>query len=199
MADITYSPRYHTFSPDALADDRPDTVNTWTADTDAGRDARARRPLTWAILSICLGLWTVVGFLLWAPLMLSAILRFSLALAASMLSGAEPLEAGRMLHNTVSFYPRGFATAIHAVFGTADREQRKHRKPAARRTARVSRHLVFDVLWTIIFWYLALYIAGALDASPLDGWTALVRFPWADAAADAWTALTHWTARMLPF
>ena len=198
MSDHTYAPRYHTFSPDVSPEARSE-AKAQAADAGAEPSAPSGRLLTWSVLTICLGLWTVVGFLLWAPLLLSAMVRFSLALGRSMLSGAEPVEAGELLRNTASFYRRGFTVAIDAVFGATDGEDRKEKKGESRRTARVSRHVFFEILWAFVFWYLVLYVAGAVEASPVDGWRELVSVHWTSVASDTWGAFSEWSAGLLRF
>jgi hypothetical protein len=194
MSDQTYAPRYNTFSPDVMAEGGIDAAKARAAsDAEAARRDRFMRYLTWSILSICLALWAVVGFVFWVPLLLSSMIRFSLSLSRSMLSGAEPTEAGMILRNTVSFYRRGFTVAIDAVFGDpAEKAKKKVTKNSAK-TARLSRHLFFEVLWAFVFWYLVLYFAGAVQSSPLDGWVALFEFPW----RGAWGAFTEWTSGLL--
>ncbi|MDT8342383.1 MAG: hypothetical protein RQ751_12790 [Longimicrobiales bacterium] len=156
-------------------------------EADAGR----RRPLdgfqkalTWAILLLCLAVWAVVGFVLWLPLMLRSVLRFSFALSQGMLQGAEPRAAGRILRETVEFYRRGFAVAIDAVF--AEPEGGKTPPPPRLSTYRLLR----EVVWAALFWYLVLYLTGVVQASPAELVRALVDFPWVETARSLVDAVT---------
>ncbi len=46
--------------------------------------------LTWAILAVVLLVWAVVGAIFWIPLLLRAMLRFSMSLIEAMFVGQRP-------------------------------------------------------------------------------------------------------------
>ena len=71
--------------------------------------------LTWVILGIVLGVWAVMGMLFWIPLLLRAMLRFSLSLLEAVFEGQRPTDSARILRDAVSFYRRGFVVAVEAV------------------------------------------------------------------------------------
>lgn len=173
MTDEAPTQRYRTMDPTDVAEGATFTEQEETP-SDRPLD-RAIRYLTWGILGACLLVWGVLGFLLWVPLMLRSMLRFSVSLAESMLQGAQPTEAGRILRETVEFYRRGFTVAIDAVFGPPPR---KKKEPETRLTLK---RILLEVLWAVVIWYVILYAVGFAELSPLDVWNALVAYPWAEA------------------
>ena len=160
--------RYSILDPETRA-----PLETTAPKGPQGTIERAVRILTWAILSVCLALWGVVGFLFWIPLLLRSILQFSLALIQSMLQGARPLEAGRILFETVDFYRRGFLVAIEAVFGRLPNpENSQPPMPAGR--------FVVEIGWALLVWYAVLLMTGVVETSPGDLWRGVVEYPWGD-------------------
>lgn len=201
MTEQAYSPGYRTLSPEALAERDAHGVLIFPGDevqetTTADRKPRLgldgfHKVLTWSILSVCLALWAVIGFIFWVPLLLRSMVRFSMALSGSMLSGEEPVEAGRILRDTVSFYRRGFTVAIGAVFGD---ERNEPARPKGKKVARKStREFTFELLGVGVFWYLVLLFLGVVDISPVDGWIALFQFPW----GDLWAAMIEGFLRLI--
>jgi hypothetical protein len=191
MSEQSYAPRYKTFSPDLLTKSGYDAASSAAALTGEpdtpGRFDRFHRVLTWSILSVCLAVWAVVGFVFWVPFLLRSMFRFTFALSGSMLAGEQPVEAGRILRETVSFYRRGFTVAIDAVFGG---ELSPGTSARQKSRARVStRYFVFEVLGAFVFWYLVLLFGGVVDASPVDGWIGLVQLDW----SVAWAMLLEWS------
>lgn len=132
---------------------------------------RAVKHLTWGIVSVCLGLWAVIGFIFWIPLLLRSMLHFSGALIQSMLQDARPVEAGRVLRETVDFYRRGFVVAITAVFGDAPSPTKPVRPLNAWR-------FILEVMWAAAVWYVILLALGTIDTTPGDLWTAVASYPW---------------------
>ena len=176
MSDQAYAPRYNTLSPELVAERGLEAAKA--SPTNEKRSERFdafHRVLTWSILSVCLAVWAVVGFVFWVPLMLRSMFRFTFALGGSMLAGQEPVEAGRILRDTVSFYRRGFTVAIGAVFGDVIEEKKKSNRKPVRMS---SRNLFFEVMWSAVFWYVALLFMGVALPSPVEGWVALAEFPW---------------------
>lgn len=175
MSEDQTVPRYVTFTPDEVMEMRAAAA----APAAAGRKAetgldRAVRYLTWAILSVCLALWAVVGFVFWIPLLIRSMFAFTFALSQGMLQGVPPHEAGRILREAVGFYRRGFTVAIDAVFGKPD----KNNQPA--RVKLPPSRFLLEVAVSAVFWYLAFFVLGVVETSPLDLWSAAVDYPWAD-------------------
>jgi hypothetical protein len=148
-----------------------------------GRVRQSVQYLTWAILSVCLGLWAVIGFLFWIPLLVRSMLHFSVALIQSMLEGTRPVEAGRVLRETVDFYRRGFMVAIGAVFGNVPTPGKPERRMTAKR-------FIIETGWAVLVWYLLLLAVGVVETSPLDVWDAAAEYPWGDLFGDIGDAVT---------
>ena len=177
MSKPAYSSRYQTFPADALPAGGVDAAAVSGA--EATPSSEGSRILTYVVLTACLMLWSVLGFLFWVPRVVSSMLRFTFDLCRGMLSGNRPVKAGRDLREAVAFYRRGFAVAIQAVIGEDEPETKSGAKKS--KVARLdARALLFDVLWSGVFWYLFLYAIGSLQASPLDGWIALFQLPWTE-------------------
>ncbi|MEJ2542111.1 MAG: hypothetical protein P8188_19460 [Gemmatimonadota bacterium] len=172
MPNETEIRRYRTFDPDLL------TEEEFVADGSELHGGspldRATRYLTWGILSICLALWAVVGFVFWVPLLLRSMLQFSFALSQSMLQGTRPVEAGRILRDTVGFYRRGFTVAINAVFGPPPK------KKESQVTRLTLKDLLFEIVWAGLVWYGILFLFGVIETSPVDIWNAFIGLPWAE-------------------
>ena len=180
MSDQAYA-RYRTFSPDAVAAGIEAAGAAESGEDPAKKEGpdEVHNLLTWTILSICLALWAGIGFILWLPLIVRAMARFSFALAGSMLNGERPVEAGDNLREAVSFYRRGFTVAVDAVFQDGKKKEKKEEARRSRRARLTPRDFVFEVLWAAVFWYLLLYFLGGVTASPIDGWVALIELrPW---------------------
>lgn len=177
-------PRYRTFDPSVLTDEG-------TQPEDSGLQGgspldRAVRYLTWGILSVCLALWAVVGFVFWIPLLLRSMIQFSFALSQSMLQGTRPDEAGRILRETVGFYRRGFTVAVNAVFGAPPKK-----KPATT-THLTLKQFVFELAWAALVWYGILFFLGAIQTSPVDMWNATTALPWGEWWQGAENTVSGW-------
>jgi hypothetical protein len=179
-------PRYRTFDPSVLTDEGVVEAEDTGLDSDSPLD-RAMRFLTWGILSVCLALWAVVGFIFWIPLLLRSMIQFSLSLSQSMLQGSRPDEAGRILRDTVGFYRRGFAVAVNAVFGAPAKG--KGKASTSRLTAKQA---AFEIAWAALVWYGILLLIGVIQMSPVDLWYATLALPWAEWWQGAENAVTGW-------
>ena len=149
----------------------PETKRPLDERAPEGRIQTAVRILTWAILSVCLALWAVLGFLFWIPLLLRSMLQFSVALIDSMLQGTRPVEAGRVLLETVDFYRRGFLVAIGAVFGDLPEPERSQRPLQGSR-------IVTEIGWALLVWYAVLLVTGVVETTPADLWRGVAEYPW---------------------
>lgn len=135
--------------------------------------------LTWAILLICLGVWAIVGAIFWIPLLLRTMVRFSVDLVPSMLTGKHPTRAARLLRHAVTFYRRGFEVAIDAVTREPGREDRSttEAEPSPLR----GMALVNELAWVAVIWYGILLFFGVITATPIDVWLWLAGIQWNDA------------------
>ena len=168
----TGAPRYRTVAPSMLTDEGAQTQDS--AFPGNGPLDKGVRYLTWGILSVCLALWAVVGFVFWVPLLLRSMLQFSLALSQSMLQGTRPDEAGRILRETVGFYRRGFTVAVNAVFGPPPA------KKQAVKTRLSAKEVVFEFAWAALVWYGILLAFGFIQTTPVDIWNATMALPWGE-------------------
>lgn len=176
----TSVPRYRTFDPSMLTEEGADTQDSTLSGN--GPLDKGIRYLTWGILSVCLALWAVVGFVFWIPLLLRSMIQFSLSLSQSMLRGTRPDEAGRILRDTVGFYRRGFTVAIRAVFGETPT------KKQAQRTSLTFKEAAFEIAWAALVWYGILLFFGAIETSPVDLWNSTMALPW----GEWWTGVEGW-------
>ena len=126
--------------------------------------------ITWAILGIVLAVWAVMGMVFWIPLLLRAMLRFSISLLEAVFEGQRPTDSARVLRDAVSFYRRGFMVAVEAVTGEELEEER--RRPMG------GNRLVSEVLWAVLVWYLLFLWWGWVQTSPVDVWNWFVGLPW---------------------
>jgi len=132
--------------------------------------------LTWVVLFVVLTVWAVVGAVFWIPLLLRAMLRFSISLIEAMFEGHKPSRAARILRDAVSFYRRGFVVAVEVVTREPARDDEE---------GPVTEHrLLLEILWALLVWYFIFLIFGWIQASPLDLWDWLVSIPWGDYFGD---------------
>ncbi len=126
--------------------------------------------ITWAILIAVLAVWTVVGAVFWIPLMLRAMLRFSLSLVQSVFVGQRPDGAARILRDAVSFYRRGFVVAVEVV--TKEEVEGEAKDP------QTGNLLLLELMWAIPVWYLILFSMGWIPASPAEIWGWFASIQW---------------------
>lgn len=126
--------------------------------------------ITWFILLVLLAVWAVLGAFFWIPLMVRALLRFSLSLLRAVLVGRRPEGAARALRDAVSFYRRGFVVAIEVV--TRAELDGEARDPET------GNRLLAEVIWAIPVWYLIFFSLGWIKDSPVDLWNGIASFPW---------------------
>lgn len=142
----------------------------------ASKTEKVLNGITWGILSVVLALWAVVGALFWIPLLIRAMLRFSISLIEASFEGQKPVEAARVLKNAVSFYRRGFVVAVEAVTGKGTDERESGPTTENR--------LLMEVLWALLVWYFIALFLGWIQASPVDLWDWLVSIPWGEHFSD---------------
>jgi hypothetical protein len=131
--------------------------------------------LTWATLVVVLLVWAVVGAIFWIPLLLRAMLRFTISLMEAMFAGQRPTRGARILRDAVGFYRGGFVVAVEAV--TREDLPEDRRQPAG------ESRLLFEVVWAALVWYFILLWAGWIEISPLDLWHRLLGLPWRETLA----------------
>ena len=138
--------------------------------------------LTWVVLFVVLLVWAVVGAVFWIPLMIRAMLRFSISLIESMFEGHKPATAARILRDAVSFYRRGFVVAVEVVTGE---------QPSSQEEGPVAQNrLLLEILWALLVWYFIFLLFGWVQASPLDLIDWFFSIPWAEHFQDLSDRLT---------
>ena len=132
--------------------------------------------LTWVILFVVLLVWAVVGAVFWIPLMIRAMLRFSISLIESVFEGHKPARAAQTLRNAVSFYRRGFVVAVEVVTKEKVREEEEGSVGQNR--------LLLEVLWALLVWYFIALLFGWIQASPMDLVDWFFSIPWGEYLGD---------------
>ena len=132
--------------------------------------------LTWVILSVVLLVWAVVGAIFWIPLLVRAMLRFSISLIEAIFEGHKPTTAAKILRDAVSFYRRGFVVSIEVV--TRDEIDQRQEGPVT------ENRLLFEFLWALLVWYFIFLLLGWIQASPLDLVDWFFSIPWAEHLRD---------------
>lgn len=133
---------------------------------------RVQEGVTWVVLAVVLGIWALVGAIFWIPLLIRALMRFSLSHLESMFENQRPAEAGRILRNAVAFYRRGFVVAVEGVT--------KEEVDPGPNAPMLENRLLLEVLWAILVWYFVLLGFGWIQASPLDLFNAFLNLPWGE-------------------
>jgi hypothetical protein len=75
--------------------------------------------VTAIVTVIVLGIWLVVGFLLWIPLLTRMMLIFIAAIIASLYSNKDPTNAQLGLEKAIRFYAEGVETILSTMRGGA--------------------------------------------------------------------------------
>jgi len=129
--------------------------------------------ITWAILFVLLAVWAIVGAFFWIPLLLRAMLRFSLGLVQSVFVGQRPDGSARILRDSVSFYRRGFVVAVETV-------TREKIDGESKEDPQTGNRLLLELIWAVPVWYLILFAMGWIQASPLDLWNWFAEIRWSE-------------------
>ena len=124
------------------------------------------------VFVVVVAIWAVVGLIVWIPLLVRAMLRFSLTLIPATMEGAHPEAAAERLRGAVDFYRQGFRTAAAAVHGRTPNPG-----APARRVRRGSWGREF--MWAAVIWYAVLATVG-LVWSPLEIGRWVIALPWND-------------------
>jgi hypothetical protein len=117
-------------------------------------------------------LWAVVGAIFWIPLLIRAMLRFTINLIEAMFEGHKPARAAAVLRDAVSFYRRGFVIAVEVV--TRTEIDLSEEGPVR------ENRLLWEIVWALLVWYFIALGFGWIAASPLDLLDWFLGIPWAD-------------------
>jgi hypothetical protein len=152
------------------------------------------RGLQWTGLGISLGMWGVIGFLLWIPLLVRATLSFAVSLVHATLTSQTAERPGMVLKDAINFYRRGFAVAIDAVHGAP--KQDPDDVPLERGVTLGS--AMNEMTWAVMSWYFLLLFVGIIETSPLDMWRAFASQPWLEMLNVQADAFNAWVSKTLP-
>jgi hypothetical protein len=147
--------------PTVVTEDGPPLVKSWPP------------VLLWvsrAVFGVVMVVWAVVGALVWVPLLLRAMVRFSLALVQATLDREPPSEAAATLRGAVDFYRRGFVMTADALHGRTP-EPKGHTRPVR------NRRLLREFGWVALVWYAILAALGVVW-SPLEIGQWIMALPW---------------------
>ncbi|MBT8336926.1 MAG: hypothetical protein KJO11_10000 [Gemmatimonadetes bacterium] len=126
--------------------------------------------LSRGVLVVVVAIWAVVGAVVWLPLLVRAMVRFSIALVPATLDGTHPEAAAQRLRGAVDFYRRGFIAAAAAVGG-------RPTGPALPARRKRDGGMVREVVWAAVIWYAVLAVIGVVW-SPLEIGRWLLALPW---------------------
>lgn len=158
------------------------------------------RVLTWLIVATAMGVWLLIGFVFWIPLLVRAGIGFSVEVVNATLTGRSAEAAGTMLKRAVDFYRSGFVTAIEAV---QDRQRGTPvRGPYARDgEAEVGvspRGFINELGWTVLIWYLIASGLGLTEWTPLRAVSEFFSIEWGRHLRIIWHSFAMWVNGVWP-
>lgn len=136
--------------------------------------------LTWIVAGICGAIWSVVGLVFWLPVLVGGVAHFAVAHLQAMLEGRVPVAAGSRLRSAVSFYRRGFESALDIARGAGSEPSASSGGP--RRGAEPLDHgrLLRAAGWALLAWYPVLMIVGVVEWPHVELQNRLLGGPWGD-------------------
>jgi len=131
---------------------------------EAGKRARGIGCfLEWIVAGICCAVWSVLGLVFWLPVLLGAMLHFSVAHVQAMLDGQVPMAAGAGLRAAASFYHRGFAAALDVARKSNGSATGPVLSTRSRAGGGNRGRLLRAAGWALATWYAALLVVGVVD------------------------------------
>lgn len=128
---------------------------------DGSAEATVIRGISAAAVAMLMLAWSLLGLILWIPMLVAAVIDFSLAVAGVSLSGKRAAGAGKALNRALPFYFQVFHNireAVHADESSASQPVR-HRMNRRQITLHVVRATVF---WGLVI-SIALWMSGHFD------------------------------------
>ena len=174
-----------------------DRVSVAARDTGAAKVVAhyTLRALMWLIVATAMGVWLLIGFFFWIPLLLRAAVAFSVEVVNATLTGRSAEAAGHMLRRAVDFYKSGFVTALEAI-----EDPPEHRRPV-RATQDEDEEMVVDargflneVAWTLLIWYLIASTLGWTAWTPFRVWNEFWAIEWGHHFGIIWYSFKAWLA-----
>lgn len=139
--------------------------------------SRLNEAFTWGALVVCLAGWTVVGFFLWIPRVIRAVLMFSLSLVQATVRETDLAGPGRRLRSAANFYRRGFVSAVDSI-----RPSEENRGPSGTSDADLSIEgslILRETAWALFVWYLFLWWVDYPMITPVDVVAFVANVDWA--------------------
>ena len=112
--------------------------------------------MTFAVMIVCLIIWSVLGAIFWIPLLVRVTGFFVVALVHSTFTGGSVEQAGAALHIAIDFYFRGFRLAYRIFEDSPNSETVPHVPHISFSWMR----LLQEGVWACFIWYLILAVIG---------------------------------------
>ena len=97
--------------------------------------------------------WSIVGLIFWFPILFRTTAVFCSMIVYSTITNDKPETLGTYLESAAAFYVSGFRTTLSIMNDPSTPAIRDERSLNLKR-------VVFDTMWTIIFWVLFLTVVG---------------------------------------
>jgi hypothetical protein len=139
------------------------------------------RPIVWSVRGMYLVAWGLGGIFVWVPRLLGGVLLFLTSLAHCTLTGRSASSAERHLREAAELY-RSFVRAVDAVRAPGEENPLR----ATEHHTRVGlRFLMPQMAWAAFVWYVVLWPAGVIEATPVDFASSVATAPWSEMWAGA--------------
>lgn len=86
--------------------------------------------------------WTVVGFLIWIPLLIRSIAAYTVGVTAAIIAGNKTIGMARILPDAITFYAGGFRRISESFDETTDTSFRRIHLP----------RVLAECAWAILVW-----------------------------------------------
>jgi len=122
------------------------------------------------VLGLSLVLWTVMGFLVWVPLLLRAIILMAGAVLYSTLLRRDTRRAEARLAHAMGFFPRGYTLLLKAVNGDAVQDHDDEEGPGFFQRLKATTHFIAEIIVALAFWYA---LGAIASVAPVPDFSAL--------------------------
>ena len=168
------------------------------------------RALTWLIVATALGIWLLIGFIFWVPLLIRAGIAFSIEVMNATMTGRNADAAGLMLSRAVNFYRAGFVTAIEAIqdkpssqYRTGpqivrDRPWVEDEEDDELEVGLDPRGFLNEVGWTVLIWYLIASAVGWTAWTPARALGEFFAIDWGYHLNIVWYSISSWFTGLWP-
>jgi hypothetical protein len=104
------------------------------------------------VILIVLAIWTVIGLILWIPLLTRMIAYFSSAVAMESLTKTDIRHAQQRLNFAIEFYIQGFRKIIDVLAKKDSAEIELNNATHNLGWSEYFKRVGIEIIWTIIFW-----------------------------------------------